>query len=57
MEKKKLIATFFKNRAVFKNSVFFGGGGWEGQQPLVPLLLLGPPFFPIILFWSTTLTG
>jgi hypothetical protein len=21
----------------------------------VPLLLLGPPFFPIILFWSTTL--
>jgi hypothetical protein len=27
-----------------------------GQQPFVPLLLLlGPPFFPIILFWSTTL--
>jgi hypothetical protein len=24
-------------------------------QPLVPLLLLGPPFFPIILFGSTTL--
>jgi hypothetical protein len=26
--------------------VFFGGG----QRPLVPFLLLGPPFFPIILF-------
>jgi hypothetical protein len=26
-----------------------------GQWPLVPLLLLGPPFFPIILFGSTTL--
>jgi hypothetical protein len=25
------------------------------QWPLVPLLLLGPPFFPIILFESTTL--
>jgi hypothetical protein len=25
------------------------------QQPLVPLLLLGPPFFLIILFGSTTL--
>jgi hypothetical protein len=29
--------------------------GFLGQQPLVPLLLLGPPFFPIILFGSTTL--
>jgi hypothetical protein len=29
--------------------------GFLGQRPLVPLLLLGPPFFPIILFWSTTL--
>jgi hypothetical protein len=28
------------------------------RQPLVPLLLLGPPFFPIILFgFSTLLTG
>jgi hypothetical protein len=26
-----------------------------GQRPLVPLLLLGPPFTPIILFGSTTL--
>jgi hypothetical protein len=26
-----------------------------GQRPLVPLLLLGPPFFPIILFLSITL--
>jgi hypothetical protein len=26
-----------------------------GQKPLVPLLLLGLPFFPIILFGSTTL--
>jgi hypothetical protein len=26
-----------------------------GQQTLVPLLLLGPPFFPIILFGSATL--
>jgi hypothetical protein len=26
-----------------------------GQRPLVPLLLLCPPFFPIILFVSTTL--
>jgi hypothetical protein len=26
------------------------------QRPLVPLLLLGPPFFPIILFRSTTLS-
>jgi hypothetical protein len=25
-----------------------------GQRPLVPLLLLGPPFFSIILFVSTT---
>jgi hypothetical protein len=32
-----------------KNKVFFG------QRPLVPLLLFGPPFFPIILFGSTTL--
>jgi hypothetical protein len=31
---------------------FFGLGG---QRPLVPLLLLGPLFFPIILFGSTTL--
>jgi hypothetical protein len=31
---------------------FFWGGG---QQPLGPLLLLGPQFFPIILFGSTTL--
>jgi hypothetical protein len=31
-------------------------GGGCGQQFLVPLLLLGPPFFcPIILFVSTTL--
>jgi hypothetical protein len=30
-------------------SHFFLGGG--GQWPLVPLLLLSPPFFPIILFW------
>jgi hypothetical protein len=39
----------------------FGLGGtlasscFLGQRPLVPLLLLGPPFFPIILFGSTTL--
>jgi hypothetical protein len=26
-----------------------------GQRPLVLLLLFGPPFFPIILFLSTTL--
>jgi hypothetical protein len=26
-----------------------------GHQPLVPLILLGLPFFPIILFGSTTL--
>jgi hypothetical protein len=26
-----------------------------GQRPFVPLLLLGPPFFPIILFGYTTL--
>jgi hypothetical protein len=31
--------------------VFIFGGHW----PFVPLLLLGPPFFPIILFGSTTL--
>jgi hypothetical protein len=31
-----------------KHGIFFG------QRPLVPLLLLGPPFFPIILFGSTT---
>jgi hypothetical protein len=30
--------------------LFFGG-----QRPLVPLLLLGPPFVLIILFGSTTL--
>jgi hypothetical protein len=28
---------------------------YQRQQPLVPLLLLGSPFFPIILFGSTTL--
>jgi hypothetical protein len=28
---------------------------FTGQRPLVPLLLLGPPFFPIILLVSTTL--
>jgi hypothetical protein len=33
--------------------LFFGGGG---QQPLVPLLLLSPPLFPIILFLSPTLS-
>jgi hypothetical protein len=34
------------------NSVWFV----FGQQPFVPLLLLGPPFFLIILFDSTTLS-
>jgi hypothetical protein len=33
--------------------VYVRGGGGEGQWPVVPLL--GPPFFPIILFGSTTL--
>jgi hypothetical protein len=30
-------------------------GIFLGQGPLVPHLLLGPPFYPIILFGSTTL--
>jgi hypothetical protein len=30
-------------------------GTQVSQWPIVPLLLLGPPFFPIILFLSTTL--
>jgi hypothetical protein len=34
-----------------EKQVFLGGG----QRPLVPLLLLGPSIFPIILFLSTTL--
>jgi hypothetical protein len=29
---------------------------WWDQQLLVPLLLIGPPFFPIILFGPTTLS-
>jgi hypothetical protein len=37
-------------RVLFYDKVFFG------QLPLVPLLLLGPQFFPIILFLSTTLS-
>jgi hypothetical protein len=36
-------------RQLFKLFLFLG------QQPLVPLLLLGPPIFPINLFGSTTL--
>jgi hypothetical protein len=40
------------------------GGPWRSEtrgqffsvQPLVPFLQLGPPFFPIILFLSTTLS-
>jgi hypothetical protein len=42
----------FRNKNTFNlwNYVMF-----VGQQPLVPFLLLGPPFFPIILFGSTTL--
>jgi hypothetical protein len=35
--------------------VCLGGGCFWVQQPLVPLLLLGPPFLPIIIFVSTTL--
>jgi hypothetical protein len=37
--------------------VFFWGGG--GQRPLVPLLLLGPPFFVRLFFLGSTtlLTG
>jgi hypothetical protein len=37
-----------------KYRVFLGGEG-GGQQPLLPLLLLDPPFFSTILFGSTTL--
>jgi hypothetical protein len=44
----RLGSFFMKNIA--QNSPF-----WGGQRPLVPLLLLGPPFFTIILFGSTTL--
>jgi hypothetical protein len=36
-----------------QNTCFFIGGG--GQRPLVPLLLLGLPFFSDYSFWSTTL--
>jgi hypothetical protein len=36
----------------FSFFLFFLGGG---QRPLVPLLLLGLPFFPISIFLSTTL--
>jgi hypothetical protein len=39
---------FYVQGLIFKQ--FLGG-----QRPLVPLLFLGPPFFPIILFGSTTL--
>jgi hypothetical protein len=37
-------------------NMFFGGGATSiffGRRPLVPLLLLGPPFFPInVFFWG-----
>jgi hypothetical protein len=42
----------FSATVIYSLPVFFWGGG---QRLLVPLLLLGPPFFPIILFGSTTL--
>jgi hypothetical protein len=35
-----------------RGKCFFGG---RDQRPLVPLLLLSHPFFPIIIFSSTTL--
>jgi hypothetical protein len=41
-----------------KLHIFSGGTGWGSLQPLVPLLLLRPSFFPIILFLPyTLLTG
>jgi hypothetical protein len=40
---------------IFDLWVIVGGGGWGGdQRPLLPLLL-GPPFYQILLFLSTTL--
>jgi energy-converting hydrogenase Eha subunit G len=37
---------------------FFGGGGGGGGISDLPVLLLGPPFLPIILFlYTTLLTG
>jgi hypothetical protein len=42
-----------KHHRYDRPSLFEGGG--ECQQPLVPFLLFGPPFFPLILFGSTTL--
>jgi hypothetical protein len=40
----------------FVNVCFFFLGGVGGQQPLVRLLLPGPPFFLMILLLSTTLS-
>jgi hypothetical protein len=39
----------------FTKVIFLGWGWGVGGLPLVPLPLLGPTFFPIILFVSTTL--
>jgi hypothetical protein len=51
----KLIHNFYPGKEyVVKNFAYFCMY-FLGQRPLVPLLLLGPPFFQIILFGSTTL--
>jgi hypothetical protein len=51
---KLLVGGRFLNRVQNLNFFFCVGGGAPPQRPLVPLLF-GPTFFPIILFWSTTL--
>jgi hypothetical protein len=48
----KIFFLLWKFSVVNKDFILFILGG---QQPLVPLLLLGPSFFQIILFGSTTL--
>jgi hypothetical protein len=44
-----------EEKRVDSNCQYYKRGRFLGQRPLVPLLLLGPPFLPIILFGSTIL--
>jgi hypothetical protein len=55
---KKLLLTAIFGYIIITAAKFFqqyASAVFWGQQPLAPLLLLGPPFLLIILFGSTTL--
>jgi hypothetical protein len=51
--------TGFVQRNLLFRSLYVNLHTWVtlffGQRTFVPLLLLGPPFYPVILFLSTTL--